>query len=66
MTTRVLIQNMESADNQAARGLEVKESRAGGPRTIRLKPGEQGEFEVHGSSRVTVSELGADGRAAED
>lgn len=56
MTTRVLVQNMESADNQAARTLAVKESRAGGPREVRLKPGEKAEFEVHGSSQVTVRE----------
>lgn len=42
-----------------SRPLEVKESRAGGPRTEIVMPGESKDFAVNGSSRVVVSERGA-------
>lgn len=42
-----------------SRPIEVKESRAGGPRTEVIMPGESKDFAVNGSSRVTITERGA-------
>lgn len=55
MTTKVLVRNVSSFE-QPPREITVKESQAGGPETKILKTGQEGEFEVHGSSAITIRE----------